>query len=40
MEDIYKNTLLIEKCIKEHMKIDNEKQQELLMKVISFNLLT
>ncbi len=40
MEDIYKNTLLIEKCIKEHMKVDNEKQQESLMKLFSFILLS
>jgi len=39
MEDNYKNTLMIEKCIKEHMQVEDPDQQELLMKIISFNFL-
>ncbi len=39
MEDIYQNTLLMKRCIKEHMKVENEKQQEVLLKLLTYMLL-
>ncbi len=37
-DDIYFD-LLIKTCIKEHMKIENDKQQEILLKLLTYMLL-
>ncbi len=40
MEDTYKNALLLETCIKEHLKIEDEKKQDILKKIITYNFLS
>ncbi len=40
MQNIYQNDLLIETCIKEHLKIDDEKKREMLKKIIIYNFLS
>ncbi len=40
MEDTYKNDLLLETCIEQHLKIEDKTKQKVLKKIITYNFLS